>query len=337
MNGWEQIVGHGWAVDLLQSAITHHRIGHAYLLTGPDQIGKTTLAQTFAQALNCTETDSRRRPCQSCRNCQLIAMGRHPDVRLIVPEVSGRGKATIKIETMRELQHDLSLANYEAVWKVAIVKRFDTATIGAANAFLKTLEEPPAKVVLILTALDSEGLLPTISSRCRTLALRPLPQARVADALRKRWDVDSALAYTLSHLADGRLGWAINMAHQPDDLEERRVALVQLASSLSGNLVARFHLADQLARQPEALPNLLQIWSTWWRDVAMLAWQSAEFRAVTNIDRLEELEAAALQLSHADINRSLRGTQEAVWQLAHNANARLVLENLFLGYPKLAA
>ncbi|MCA9973242.1 MAG: DNA polymerase III subunit, partial [Anaerolineales bacterium] len=230
--GWDAIVGHEWAVQLLRGAIVHDRVGHAYLITGPEQVGKTTLARTFAQALNCAEADAAARPCGVCRHCRLIAADRHPDVRLLAPEVSGRGKLTLKIDQVRELQQGLSLAAYEARTKVAILRRFDAATLGAANAFLKTLEEPPANVVLLLTAIEADGLLATIVSRCRTIGLRPLPTDLVLQSLMTRWRVPEARAELLAHLADGRLGWAVAASQDEAPLAERAEFLAQLAEAL---------------------------------------------------------------------------------------------------------
>ena len=155
MNEWNRIVGHDWAVDILRAAIRHERVGHAYLITGPAQVGKTTLARTFAQALNCQAADVAARPCGKCRPCQLIAADRHTDVRLLQPEVGSRGNPIIKIDQIRTLQQELSLAAYEARWKVAILRQFEAANASAANAFLKTLEEPPRQVVLLMTATDA--------------------------------------------------------------------------------------------------------------------------------------------------------------------------------------
>ncbi|MFQ5434945.1 MAG: ATP-binding protein, partial [Anaerolineae bacterium] len=241
--GWDTIIGHQWAVQMLAGAIKHERVGHAYLITGPEQIGKTTLARTFAQALNCERgAGSGQRPCGECRPCQLIAVNRHPDVRVLAPEVSGRGKLTLKIEYVRELLHDLNLKAYEARYKIAIFPRFDAATIGAANAFLKTLEEPPANVILLLTALDADALLPTISSRCRTVALRPLPSDLIEQSLTTRWQVPEDEAHLLAHLADGRLGWAVKAAGDTAVLEMRETHLDWLREAVDGSRVARFAL-----------------------------------------------------------------------------------------------
>ncbi len=329
MTQWQNIVGHEWAVGLLAKAIEYGRIGHAYLLTGPEQIGKTTLARTFAQALNCTADGTK--PCGVCRTCTLIAADRHPDVRLVLPEVSGRGKMTLKIEAIRSLQQQLSLATYEAKYKVAILKRFDSATDGAANAFLKTLEEPPTNVILILTANDSDTLLPTINSRCRTVGLRPLPTSLISHSLQSRWQVAAEQAERLAHLADGRLGWAVQAAREPAILKERADSLASLYDALAGNRTTRFLLADKLTRKPELLPDILRTWLSWWRDAAFLA--QAREDGLTNVDETGKLRHYANLWTAEKTFTCLKQTNLALWQLERNANTKLVLENLLLIYP----
>lgn len=333
-NQWDQVIGHEWAAELLAGSITNGRTGHAYLLTGPDQIGKTTLARTFAQALNCEAADETARPCGQCRPCQLIAANRHPDVRLITPEVSGRGKLTLKIDEIRTLQQDLSLAAYEARYKVAILKRFDAATEGAANAFLKTLEEPPRNVVLLLTANDADTMMATITSRCRTIALRPLATPRIEDSLQSRWRMPEDKAHLLAHLADGRLGWAINAYEDSNILVERQQYLDHLQQALAGDRIDRFALADKLGRKPELLPEILQTWLSWWRDVTLLTQgENGRTLTLTNIDHQADLIARAANWTAEQSLTGLQQTSQAIRQLRRNANTRLVIENLFLVYP----
>jgi DNA polymerase III subunit delta' len=334
MSNWDKIVGHRWAVEMLTNGLTNGRLGHAYLITGPEQVGKTTLARTFAQALNCVEPEAER-PCGHCRPCKLIAADRHPDVKLVQPAVSGRGKLTLKIETMRQLQKDLNLSAYEARYKVAILQRFDAATIGAANAFLKTLEEPPGKVILLLTATDADTLLPTISSRCRTLNLRPLSPDLIEQSLATRWQVPQEKATLLAHLADGRLGWAVNAEADDTILTTRAEQLSQLHEALTGRRVPRFQLADKLARKPERLPALLKTWLSWWRDLTLLSQRRGQSvsLSLTNIDEISKMEPLAATWTAQQIRASLHRTNDALWQLERNANTRLVLETLLLTYP----
>jgi len=336
MNAWTRIIGHEWAVDLLRGAIIHDRVGHAYLFTGPRQVGKATLARTFAMALNCEAETLAERPCGRCRPCMLIGDSRHPDVRLLLPEVSGRGKMTLKIDQIRGLQQELSLTPTEARYKVAILKQFDAANPNAANAFLKTLEEPPSHVILLLTASEADSLLPTITSRCRTIALRPLPTATIEQVLGVNYQTKPEQAHLLSHLANGRLGWAIQATQEPAVLEERVAQLDMLKDVLAETRVGRFQIAEKLARQPESLPEMLQSWLGWWRDLAILTWRSAGgngHNQITNIDQIDQLSLFANAYKASETTASLKQTEKSLWALERNANTRLVLENLFLNYP----
>ncbi len=339
MSIWHQVIGHDWAVELLSGAISHERIGHAYLITGPEQIGKTTLARTFAQALNCQHDIIAERPCGTCRNCKLIGQDKHLDVKIITPEVSGRGKLSLKIDQIRSLQQDLNLSAYEARYKVAILKRFDTATEGAANAFLKTLEEPPNNVILLLTAKDPDTLLATINSRCRNIGLRPLSTKHIESSLQSRWQMPEDKAELLAHLADGRLGWAVNAANDETILAERLTHLDTLYEAIDNNRVTRFNIADKLGRKAEDLPYVLQTWLSWWRDLNMLAQDIHGEKPTTlpndisNIDQREKLKTYAQIWSPDQALASLKQTNLALWQLQRNANTRLALENLLLTYP----
>ena len=335
MTTWDNIVGHEWAVDGLRSALAYHRVGHAYLITGPAQIGKATLARTFAQALNCTAADPDERPCGLCRACMLIAAEKHPDIRRVVGETSGRGKVTLKIDQIRELNQALNLTAAEARYKVAIIEQFDAANASAANAFLKTLEEPPRNVILLLTATDAETLLPTIPSRCRTIALRPVPAPIIQKALETRWMIDPEQATLLAHLADGRMGWAIQSAEDGTALAEREEQLALLNQTFGQTRVQRFAVADKLAKKPELLPDLLKIWLSWWRDLVLVTVGQSDEASLTNIDHKSELYGLAEQFPTGSAVASLQSTEKSLLYLKSNANTRLVMENLLLHYPSL--
>ena len=332
MTAWDNIIGHRWAVEHLQASMKYGRVGHAYLITGPRQVGKTTLARTFAQSLNC-EKIALERPCGQCRSCTLIGASRHPDVLEISGELSTRGVRTIKIDQIREIQQALSLTAAEARHKIALLKEFDTANTNAANAFLKTLEEPPRNVILLLTAVDADSLPQTIVSRCRSLALRPVKKNLIAVSLQERWRADEENAQFLAQLSDGRPGWAIHAVDDGTILQIRQERLAQLYEVLRLSRTDRFALASDLSTEPVQLPLLLQTWLTWWRDLALIAHGKASEKSITNLDHYGKLSAAVYDWQPTQIVRSLRTTEDSVWQLEHNANARLVMENLFLTYP----
>ena len=334
--GWSGVIGHEWAIHMLQGALERGRLGHAYLFTGPAHIGKTVLARAFAQALNCENPEAA--PCQECRPCRLIQNGGHPDVRLIDPQLSSSGfSESIKIAQIRELQKELALSPYEGRYRVAILTRFETATIGAANALLKTLEEPPDRVKLILTAESPDVLLPTIVSRCQLLSLRPHPLEALESALITRRQADANLAHRLAHFSEGRAGLALNWLEHPAELEKRGEQLDLLESLLHADRTARFKLAEKLAHQKGGTRarEVLLLWLGWWRDVMLAAGGDESTLPVTNIDRLSTIRTAAARHGLDAAAGAVRSIQTALQQLDRNANQRLALEVLLLNLPGL--
>ena len=189
------IVGHEKAIDVLRRAVEdEQRLSHAYLFAGPEQVGRATTARRFAQALNCTGDGDR--PCDECRACRLISEGKHPDVETLTiggicdePEHKDHSKDSsqdIRICQVRRLQHIVSRAPFEARIRVIVVDPADALTTEAANAFLKTLEEPPDHVVLILVTSREEALLETVRSRCRRIAFGGASRDAIETALRER-------------------------------------------------------------------------------------------------------------------------------------------------------
>ena len=327
-----QIKGHDWAVERLRSAIIHQRVGHAWLFTGPSQVGRTRLATIFAQALNCESEYPENRPCNVCRKCKLIASGRHPDLLLVEPTVGARGNETIKIEQIRELQQSLNRTAMEGPYKIAIISRFDASTLQAANAFLKTLEEPPPKTVLILTASESDALLPTINSRCRTINLRPVPLSVIEEHLITDLGVPSDTAKTLAHIANGRMGWAIQAAGDEVTLAEYIDKTDQLNAILKMNRVDRFKLAEQLSKKTEKLHDLFGTWLSWWRDALILANGQDDLSQIINVHDVENLQSAAGRLTSEKIFKNLTQTDNSISWLEQNANVRLLVENLLISY-----
>jgi DNA polymerase-3 subunit delta' len=330
---WEML-GHEWAVRLLSEHIAHDRLRQAYLLTGPGGIGRRTLALHLAQALNCPQPTAPGQPCGVCRTCTRILAMQHPDLFVVQREPD---RTELRIELIRELQRSLSLAPFEAQYRVALLLNFEEASLSAANALLKTLEEPFPHVVLVLTADNVESLLPTIVSRCEVLRLNPLPLDMVEDGLHSRWGVPAEQARLLAHLSGGRPGYALQLAENPDLLEQRKIWLNNHHELLSASRVDRFAFVEAQTkdRDKEALHQQIQVWLSYWRDLLLLTTGSTS--ALTNLDRLEELTNLASRLDLPTAHRAVSALERTLTLLDRNANSRLALEVLLLDLPMLAS
>jgi DNA polymerase-3 subunit delta' len=241
----------------------------------------------------------------------------------------------LKIEEIRAVAGRLALKPFEARYRIAIFRDFDSAQPRAQDALLKTLEEPAPHAILILLARSLEAILPTIISRSQVIHLRPLSIETIHNALVTHFGADEAQASLLAHISSGRMGWALQALRQPEMLGQRAEAFDLLETIVAENRVGRFARAETLARDKAGLIALLEWWLTYWRDLLLLTEDAR--REPTNIDRRDALRALAKRFSPDDAARALAATRNTLEVVTMtNANVRLALEVLLLDYPGLA-
>lgn len=319
-DAWSAVIGQEEAVGRLKRAVETASVSHAYLLYGPSGVGKRALALAFACALNCADGG-----CGVCPSCRKILSGNHPDVSIVVP-----GGNHLSIEQIREMGSLVHLKPFEGSRKVYILELVNTMTPEAANAFLKGLEEPPARVVFVLTAPGLEGVMPTIVSRCQPVPLRPTSKARIAEALRVRYGTSDSDAALIAGLSGGVLGRALELAGDEDALQSRIKLLRLLGQVKERSAPGLVELkGDLLTAAGGDVDLILRIFLSFARDALVLKETSAE-ALVVNFDQRAELAAFAGQAETADLVGVVEAIQRAERGLRYNVNKDLTLEEMLL-------
>jgi len=325
------VVGHHAAQRLLAREALSGKVSHAYLITGPEQTGKTTLALEFARLLQCQKRDADSpEPCGACESCRKITAGFHPDVR---PVVRPADKRILPVELVREVIHAANLAPSVGPWRIFILPEIERMAAASANALLKTLEEPPERVVLLLTCSEPEALLPTVVSRCQIVPTQPPTPTEIRQALVERWSTEPQRAAQLAALSHGRIGWAIDAALHPDIEHARSTSLARLVSLTSASRDERLHAAGALASDTDAAREVVELWLFWWRDLVLAACGARGLSSVGEARAEAERQGRALGVEHAQVFlNALVAAREA---LEANANPLLTIEALLLDLPGL--
>ena len=322
--GFGAIVGHEDVVAHLKNAIRTDKVSHAYIFGGERGSGKRLLATVFAMTLQCLEhgTD----PCQVCPSCRKLQSGNHPDVIFVTHEKPN----SIGIDDIREqLIGDVGIKPYESPYKIYIVDDASKLTLQAQNALLKTIEEPPAYAVIILLADNTDALLPTITSRCVKLNLKPVSDDEMKDYLMNQLHVPDYQAEIEASFAQGNIGRAKQLAESTDFMEMTEDVIRLLKKSRRMDVAAMIEVVKAWSSDKLDIYDRLDIFTMWFRDVLL-------FKATREIDGLifkEEINAISERASvssYEGIEKILEAIQTAGNRLRANVNFELTMELLFL-------
>ena len=245
-----EMAGQGAAVDLVQNSIISGSVAHAYLFSGPRGSGKTSLARLLAKAVNCLELSPEGEPCGKCRCCLSITKGDSLDV------VEIDGASNNGVDEVRELKTHVNLSPFSSKFKIYIIDEVHMLSISAFNALLKTLEEPPEKVVFILATTEPHKVPVTIRSRCQHIPFHRISEKVIMDHLpvicdKEQRRIEKEAVVEIARQADGALRDALSILEQAMAVEKGTITLSTISSVLSGGSYSDLEKFLKISREDE--------------------------------------------------------------------------------------
>jgi DNA polymerase-3 subunit delta' len=361
---WPRVIGQMRVKRTLLSALRTDRLAHAYLFYGPEGVGKDALALELARLLQCERVgEGAAEACGECDSCLKALTMQHPDIQLVTALPTGKSEAggdsplaklsaddlsviqeeyrrkaenpyrridipralVIKITSIREVRREAALTSFGGKKRVFIISHAEDMEDAAANALLKTLEEPISDCLILMTTSNREALLPTIVSRCQQVRFDPLGEEEITASLIAREGVDQTHAALIGRLANGSYARALELL-QTDVFEERTFAVEFIRDALSGNAARVIDDAERIAswKNRDQVERFLLTILLWFRDALVLSHGGS----VINLDQQEDLKRYCARNPEADIPAAMAETERALSLLGRNAYIKLVMYTL---------
>ena len=315
--GFKELYGHERQARILQQAMSRNRIPHAYLFYGMQGIGKRSMALVFAKALNCQAGQGDA--CGRCPSCLKADHRNHPDLKIVEP--AGQ---SIRIQEIRELQEQMTFRPFDGGWRIFILADAEKMNSVAANALLKTLEEPTPCNLLVLISSRPYQLPLTILSRCQPLRFNPLSREVVERYLRERLFVPADTARLLAASSGGSIGRAIEM-NDEDYLSLRDNMIESMMGAQRQDPLRLFSIIPAFGQERKDILERLDILRVCFRD-ALVFKETGMTHYLFNQDRAPEIASFAGLHSAADLLKNIGTVDRACRAIDQNANKSLTLE-----------
>lgn len=324
MVGFQSIIGQEQIKEHMRGALQTRKISHAYIIHGEKSSGKEFIARVFAMALQCEKGGTE--PCNECRSCKQSVSKNQPDIIYVTHEKPN----TISVEDIREqVNNDVAIKPYSSKYKVYIINEAEKMTVQAQNAILKTLEEPPAYVIILLLVSNLQALLPTILSRCVTLNMKPVSDRQVRKYLMEELQVPDYRADVCVAFARGNIGKAKALASSEEFDNVKNEALALLKHSREMELQDIIQAIKKINEYKLQISDYLDIMSIWYRDVLLFK-ATADANSLVFREEIQAIRKVVARCSYEGIEAVIKALDKAKKRLEANVNFELTMELLFL-------
>lgn len=318
------IAGQKEVTGSLKRALSEDRVGHAYIFSGPEGIGKKTIARIFAGLLLCADP-SGGAACGVCKACRLVENGSNPDLVRI-----GTEEASIGVDIIRSIQSDIMLRPMYSKRKIYIVEDAVKMTEQAQNCLLKIFEEPPEYAVIILLATNYEKLLETVRSRAQHLQFRKNTREQVCQVLNQRADTGKrGLIGLAADYADGNIGMALKLVESGDFSQLRDRVFEMLPDAAAGGTKAILEFTSFLDESRDSIDILLDIMLLYYRDLLVMK-ETGNEKMLINSDKKDIILDNARNYRSSRIIASIDAIGEVRMALRRNAGYQLAVDNLLI-------
>ncbi|HBN83191.1 MAG TPA: DNA polymerase III subunit delta' [Clostridiales bacterium] len=319
---FRDFIGQRNLVDRLRRAISGNTLSHSYVFSGPEGIGKKTLARAFVSELVCTMPVDEG-PCEKCNACKMFHAGIPTDYLWLQPE-----KDHISVDDIRNIQNDIIIRPLYSDRKIYVIPDGESMTAQAQNCLLKVLEEPPEYAVIIILSVTSETLLPTVMSRVIHYELDKYNREDLSRILVQK-DINISQEYlnAIYGYSGGVPGKAVELI-KSEQFVQMREDMIRLILNLNDGKLNIINWADYFENQKEEITTLLNILQLFYRDALMI--KNSKDGAVINIDKVDIVRKIQDQLSERKMIRNIQCISETQVNIKRNANYKLALENMLL-------
>lgn len=322
MYSFDEIKGNNLIINLLQNSIKNDRVNHLYIIDGEKRSGKTMLAKTFAKTLLCEKGSIN--PCNCCSSCKSFDGDNNPDVFYI----TNKDNKSIGVDIIREdINENVLIRPFKYKYKVYLIENFNLLTVGAQNAFLKTLEEPPEYAIFLLMTKNYSDLLETILSRSVILKLKPLGKKDLLSYINETYPNENA--DVLASISNGNIGTIIDIVEDDTFTKKRDDALNIIKDLVTYDLSDTLLLYERFVDYKDDLENFLSYFLHFYRD--MLIYKNKKNSdIIIQKDKLNDIINLESKFTEKNLLNKIENINCAIQKLGHNTNVQLTIETLLL-------